>query len=354
MDYLQQALELGATDLHIEYNGVAMIRRLGRLEKLGECSSEIFRRLEAFLQAHKDIKPSEVMSIVIKDEKKVKDFSCTIPVVGRLRVRCYTMQGCPAMAIRFLPSVVPEAETLGWPQALFRLCEKRQGLVLVTGATGSGKSTTLAAMIERINKTRACHVLTYEAPIEYRFQNKLAMIHQCEIPEDVTSFLAGAKDALRMDADVIMLGELDCLETMRAAMKLVESGHLVLATMHNGSAAESIGYFINHYPAEERSLVAHQLSTMLLAVVSQRLLVHRQQESLVAAYEILLNNMAIARQIREQDLSQLVVSMELGRAEGMMLLEENLATMVKSGIIRLEDALLAANASQRLQRFLEQ
>lgn len=354
MDYLQQARDMGATDFHIETNGAVMIRCLGRLEKIGVCTSETYRQLEDSLQVYKNRNLSKTNSILIKEEQKVKDFSCTVPSVGRLRVRCYTTQGEKAMAIRFLPSEIPEAEQLGWPQVLFRLCEKRQGMILVTGATGSGKSTTLAAMIEHINKNRACHVLTYEAPIEYCFQNKMAMIHQCEIPEDVSSFLAGAQNALRMDADVIMLGELDCLDTMRAAMKWAESGHLVLATMHTGSASESVGYFINHYPINEQPLVAHQLSTMLQAVISQRLLEHRQKKCLVASYEVLLNNTAIARQIRERDFSQLVVSMELGRAEGMMLLEESLAMMVKSGSVRLEDALLAANSSKRLQRFLEQ
>ena len=188
--------------------------------------------------------------------------------MGRCRQRLLWMillsaNGRECLAIRLLPQQIPEAEALGWPEAVLPLCQLRQGLILVTGASGSGKSTTLAAMIEQINRTRACHILTYESPVEYVFENKQALIHQCDVPGEMPSFAAGARDALRMDADVIMLGELADRETMRAAMKLAESGHLVLATMHTGAAAEAVGYFITHFAPEDQLLVQHQLASML-------------------------------------------------------------------------------------------
>lgn len=344
MDVLKMAGLRKATDVHVEAGGVAYLRVLGALEPLGAFSAEDFRALQnqLFLAA----------SIVNNGGEGVKDFSCAIPGLGRLRVRCYQSRGREAMAIRLLPAGVPAQDTLQWPPAVAPLCACRQGLILVTGASGSGKSTTLAAMIELINHTRPCHILTFEAPIEYLFQNDQAMIHQCEVPTEVASFAEGAKDALRMDADVIMLGELGDLETMRAAMKLAESGHLVLATMHIGSASEAVGYFINHFPADEQPLVAHQLAAMLQAVITQRLLTHVSAAQRVPVYEVMLHNTAVARQIRERDYAQLAASIELGRAEGMVLLEDSLASLVCTGTVALDDALAAANDPARLRRLL--
>lgn len=350
MDYLQQAMAQKATDLHIESGGNVMLRIRGQLTQIGKSSEQEFQALEDQLLVHF----INDTSIVSKGCGRVKDFSCTISGIGRLRVRRYRSQGRRCLAIRFLPDKIPTPEALHWPLVMRSFSSIYQGLILITGASGSGKSTTLAAIIELINRQRACHIVTLESPIEYIFQNAQALVHQCAIPEDISSFSEGAKDALRMDADVIMIGELSDLETMRAALKLVESGHLVLATMHTGSAAEAVGYFVNHFPSAEHTLVCHQLSMMLQAVVSQRLLPHRTLEQLVPAYEILLHNSAVARQIRDGDFSQLTASMELGRHEGMMLLEENLAELIQCKTITFQDALLVANSPDRLRRLCGQ
>lgn len=349
MDFFRIAIEKKATDLHIEAGGNVACRSFGRMVPLGACSREAYRMMEDRLLAYQ----AKDTFIVKNDENRVKDFSCHADEFGRLRVRRYRSQGKACMAIRFLPQQVPTPEALKWPQTMYSFPLQQQGLILVTGASGSGKSTTLAAMIEAINRQRACHIVTFEEPIEYVFQGKQALIHQCAVPDDVGSFAEGAKDALRMDADVIMLGELSDLETMRAALKLVESGHLVLATMHTGAAAEAVGYFVHHFPAAEQSLVCHQLSMMLRAVVSQRLLPHAHVAQLVPVYEILLRNQAVARQIRDGDFAQLAASMELGHAEGMMLLEEQLAELVQKEMVTYSDALLAANHPERLRQIFE-
>lgn len=348
MSIFSKAVAAGATDLHLESGGSIYMRRLGRLVFESACSSTMFAEINGTLQTAAALDDS----IVNREAREVKDFSCALPEVGRLRVRRYLANGRECLAIRLLPQQIPEAEALGWPEAVLPLCQLRQGLILVTGASGSGKSTTLAAMIEQINRMRACHILTYESPVEYVFENKQALIHQCDVPGEMPSFAAGARDALRMDADVIMLGELADRETMRAAMKLAESGHLVLATMHTGAAAEAVGYFINHFAPEDQLLVQHQLAAMLRAVISQRLLPHRSEEVLVPVYELLLNNTAVANQIRNSEYAQLATNIELGRSEGMVLLEESLALQVRAGRIAPHVALAAANQPERLQKLL--
>lgn len=350
MDFLQEALERQATDLHVEAGGRAAIRSLGKIIPFASCGEEAFQALLVRLATHATVD----ISIVDNIGEKVKDFSSTVPDIGRVRVRCYRSQNRQCLAIRFLPEHIPSPDELRWPLSLRSLCSMKQGLILVTGASGSGKSTTLAALIEQINSQRECHILTFESPVEYVFHDQRAFIHQCAVPEDVPSFLQGAQDALRMDVDVVMLGELSELDTMRAALKLAESGHLVLATMHTGSAAEAVGYFLNHFPAHEHPLVCHQLAAMLQAVVSQRLLLHCREDRWVPAYELLLRNTAVARQIREQDFSQLLASMELGRSEGMILLEDQLASLVKNKEVCLAEALATANAPERLKQLLRQ
>lgn len=344
MKFLEEAAKLGATDLHLTENNDAVIRLLGQMVSLGPCSAEAYRDTEELLFAN--------TSIVMNEKEKVKDFSVSLKKVGRLRVRCYCASGRKCMAIRFLPMSVPLPEMLGWPGALYKLCNLTQGLVLITGPTGSGKSTTLAAMIECINLNRACHIVTLESPVEYVFQAKKALIHQCEVPHDIDSFSEGALNVLRLDPDVIMLGELTSNETMRAALKLAESGHLVLATMHTASTVDAVEYFINHFDAAEQHVIRFQLANVLQAVVAQRLMVEAHGENYVAAHEVLLRNTAMVQQIKANDLNQLVHTIESSRMEGMKMLEESLAKMVKTGIICMEDAISQANYPDNIRKYL--
>lgn len=344
MSFLEEAVKRGATDLHLTEGIDAVIRLQGKLSVLGPCSEAEYQQTEQLLSAD--------TSIVMNTNEKVKDFSATLPDVGRVRVRCYGAGGRKCMAIRFLPTFVPLPEQLGWPSALYKLCTLSQGLVLVTGPTGSGKTTTLAALLESINIQRACHIVTLESPIEYVFQSKQALIHQCEVPTDIDSFSEGATAVLRLDPDVIMVGELANRETMRAVLKLAESGHLVFATMHTASAVDAVEYFVNHFDAAEQQVIRYQLANVLQAVVAQRLLVNSQNENQVAAYEVLLRNTAMVQQIKANEFTQLFHTLEAGRLEGMSTLEESLAKMVKSGVIRFEEALHHANHPELLKKYL--
>ncbi len=344
MNFLEQAASAGATDLHLTEGEEAAMRLLGRMVFLGPCTQDDYQQTETLLRAN--------TSILMKPNAKVKDFSATVPKVGRVRCRVYRARGKRSMAIRFLPAEIYSPEALGWPSAMMGFCSLKQGLVLITGATGSGKTTTLATLIDAINASRPCHIVTLESPVEVEFHAKQAMIHQCEIPEDVSSFAEGAKAVLRLDPDVIMVGELVDRETMRAVLKLAESGHLVLATMHTASAVDAIEYFINHFEASEQQVIRYQLANVLQGVVAQRLLTHREEERLVAAYEVLLRNTAVVQQIKNNDLAQLPNTIEAGRGEGMCLLEDHLTALVKSGAIRLEDAFRSANEPQRMKNLM--
>lgn len=344
MRLLEEAARLGATDLHLTEGAEAKVRHLGKMTSLGLCSIEEYQQIEKIIMSN--------MSIVMNEKEKVKDFSVSLPDVGRLRVRRYYACGQRCMAIRFLPTRVPLPSELGWPSAMYKLCNLTQGIVLVTGPTGSGKTTKLAALLENININRACHIVTLESPIEYIFESTQALVHQCEIPNDIDSFADGATAVLRLDPDVIMVGELADRETMRAVLKLAESGHLVFATMHTASAVDAVEYFVNHFDAQEQQVIRYQLANVLQAVVAQRLLVNSHGDGYMAAYEILLRNTAMVQQIKSNDLVQLSHTIEAGRLEGMMILEESLARMVKNGNVTIDEALRHANNSDDIRKYL--
>lgn len=346
MRFLEEAVKHSATDLHLTEGSDAVIRVHGKMSVLGACSESDYRQITQLLIADS--------SIIMNANEKVKDFSTTLPDIGRVRVRCYEAGGKKCMAIRFLPTVIPLPDQLGWPSALYKLCTLTQGLVLVTGPTGSGKTTTLAAVLERINSQRACHIVTLESPIEYVFASQKALVHQCEIPSDIGSFAEGATAVLRLDPDVIMVGELANQETMRAVLKLAESGHLVFATMHTASAVDAVEYFVNHFDVAEQQGIRHQLANVLQAVVTQRLLINSQLDNRVAAYEVLLRNTAMVQQIKSNDFTQLFHTLESGRMEGMVTLEESLAKMVKTGVVHFEEALHQANYPDNLRKYLLQ
>lgn len=349
MDVIKRALEEGATDLHLEANGLAMMRVLGRLETLGPCSAENFEQIEGALYN----KRTMFDSILRVERDKVKDFSSALDGGVRLRVRRYFALGHACLAIRFLPQAVPSAQALGWPVAMHQLSTLRHGLVLITGPTGSGKSTTLAAILDAINHSRACHIVTYENPVEYILPQAMALVHQRQVPEDVESFEEGAREAMRLDPDVIMLGELTTEAAMRAALALAESGHLVLATMHASSASNALRYFIHHFEAREQAVVREQLAEVLQAVITQRLVPSADSTKLLGCYEVLLHNRAVENIIRNGDLAQLEACIENNRSDGMMLLEESLAKRVRNGELRLSDARMVANHPEAIGRFLE-
>jgi twitching motility protein PilT len=257
----------------------------------------------------------------------------------RYRVNVYRQRGVTALALRRLNSEFHDLHSLNLPPQLGELAEFPFGLVIVTGPTGSGKSTTLASIIHQINTTRRCHIITIEDPIEHVHRNHASLIHQRELHCDVPSFASALKAALREDPDVLLVGEMRDLDTMRAAITAAETGHLVFSTLHTGDAAGSIGRMVGAFPADEQPLVREQISRVLRAVVSQRLLARKDSSGRVPAVEIMRVNSALANLIRQGDMRQAFSIITTGADEGMLLLEQSLAYLTAAGAIDRSEAL---------------
>lgn len=255
----------------------------------------------------------------------------------RLRLNLHYDRGTAALAARLIPSEIPSFADLGLPEAVQEAAKFPNGLVLVTGAAGSGKSTTIAALLEAINASRAVHIVTLEDPIEYLFSAGKSLIKQREIGTDTISFAEGLRHALRQDPDVIMVGEMRDPETIAAALTLAETGHLVFSTLHTSSAAQAVNRIVDSFTGSQQEQVRHQLSLSLRLVVAQAL-IPKKKGGLVAAREILVNTPAIANLIRENKIEQISSVLQTGRTEGMVTLDRAVAALVSDGIIEEEMA----------------
>ena len=251
----------------------------------------------------------------------------------RYRLNIYRQREQYAMAVRLLNNVVPECEALGMPPALQAVTELSQGLVLIVGPTGSGKTTTLAALVQRINATRAVHIVTLEDPIEYEYPAGQSLIHQREIGRDTTSFARGLRAALREDPDVILVGELRDSETMAIALTAAETGHLVLATLHTQDVTSSVNRIVDGLQ-QNQQLVRSQLAESLAVVASQRLLARADGQGRVAAYEVLVATDAVRHLIREGQVHQLQSYLQTGARNGMVTMEESVKSLRRTGIIK--------------------
>jgi twitching motility protein PilT len=269
------------------------------------------------------------------------DFSFSWEDKGRLRGNAFWQRGSIALALRLIPFEIPSMEDLGVPTAVVDLVAKPHGLVLVTGPTGSGKSTTLAAMIDRINQTRACHIVTIEDPIEYLHGHKRSAVNQREIGQDSESFHTALRAVLREDPDVVLIGEMRDPESIQAALTIAETGHLVFATLHTNDSAQAIDRIIDVFPADRRPQIQVQLAHVLNGVIYQRLL-PRTDEGLIAAYEVMLGNHAVRNLIREGKSRQLRNVVATHQSEGMQTLEMHLARLVAEGTITQEAAVAAS------------
>ncbi|MBP2001575.1 twitching motility protein PilT [Paenibacillus shirakamiensis] len=319
--------ELRASDLHISVGSPPVIRVDGVLRSLGE-------------QMNNPIDIQEMTSHLLrtqrvtdKPEEEERDFAYAIEGVGRYRVHIYRQQNEPSLAIRLLPGVIPSIEDLALPQIIQILAQKMQGLILVTGPTGSGKSSTLAAIVGWINRTQHKHIITLEDPVEFLHGPGLSLIHQREIGVDTTGFAQGLKAALRQDPDVIMVGELRDLETISAAMTAAETGHLVLATLHTSDAPQTIDRIIDAYPASQQSQIRVQLASVLTAVISQRLLPSPKTSGRVCVTEVLLNTPAAANLIRTEKTHQLKSIMQTGRQLGMHTMDMKARELLQQGVL---------------------
>ena len=281
------------------------------------------------------------------------DFSFSIKDTGRFRVNIYNDRFGKAIAFRAISDKIPSLQELGLGPEVERLLQLPSGLVLVTGPTGCGKSTTLASMVDYINEHRNAHIITIEDPIEYVYQNKNCLITQREIKVHTHSFANAMRAAMRQDPDVVLVGEMRDLETIAAAVTLAETGHLVFSTLHTTDAAQTIDRIIDVFPSDQQGQIRNQLSSVLRGVVSQRLIPHASGEGRIAAREIMIANDGIRNCIAQSQTSQIYSMIQIGGAEGMILMDESLAQLVKNGQITQEDALSKANDLEALTKKLE-
>jgi twitching motility protein PilT len=281
------------------------------------------------------------------------DFAYALPGIARFRVNIYFQRGSIVAAFRLIPHEVKTLEELGLPGVLRELAQKPRGMVLVTGPTGSGKSTTLAAMIDEVNRTRAEHILTIEDPIEFVHRHKRCIVNQREIGPDAKSFGEALKGALRQDPDVILVGEMRDLETISTALTAAETGHLVFATLHTQSAPSTIDRIIDVFPSEQQEQVRIMIAGSLQGVVTQTLLPTADGNGRIAALEILLPDDAVRNLIRQAKIEQIYSVMQTNTGRGMQTMEQALADLAMRRVIKLEDALSRSSRADQLTGILE-
>ncbi|MGI6298814.1 MAG: type IV pilus twitching motility protein PilT [Saccharofermentanales bacterium] len=280
------------------------------------------------------------------------DFSLSVPQIGRFRVNIFTQRGSAAVSIRRIYTFLPDPEELAIPDTVMELSRLRQGLVLVTGPTGCGKTTTLAALIDRINNERSCHILTLEDPIEYLHQHRKSIVNQREIGTDSDSYRIALRAALRQTPDVILIGEMRDLETISIALTAAETGHLVLSTLHTIGAAKTIDRIIDVFPPSQQQQIRIQLSTVLQAVVSQQLIASESRGQL-AAFEIMKMNSAIRNMIRESKTPQIDGVIQMNTANGMSTMDHSILRLYRQQLISRDKALHCATNVEAMTRSLD-
>jgi twitching motility protein PilT len=325
-----------ATDLHLCAGTQPRVRIDGKLWAIPESELVTVEFMDAVLSGLLSLDDRETYL-----EQRQIDFAFTWASNARFRANAFFQLDRPALALRLIPTQIPTPEDIGLPESTASLLTRPHGLVLMTGPTGSGKSTTLAAMIGWINRNRPLHILTIEDPIEYIHPPQMALVNQREVGQDATSFDEALKAALREDPDVVLVGEMRDLETIRLTLTLAETGHLVFATLHTNDAAQTVDRIIDVFPADQQDQIRTQFSMALAAVIAQRL-IPRVGGGRVAAYELLIGTPAISNIIREGKVRQLRNLIATGQKDGMMVMEQSLAHLVAAGIISYEDACAAS------------
>jgi len=332
VELLSFAVKNKASDLHLSAGLAPMIRVHGEIRKINLPAME-----------HKDV--HEMVYDIMNDgqrksyEKDLEcDFSFEVPNLARFRVNAFNTQRGAASVLRTIPSNVLTLEELQAPKIFAEIAQQPRGVVLVTGPTGSGKSTTLAAMINDINEKEHGHILTLEDPIEFVHESKNCLINQREVGRDTHSFSNALRSALREDPDIILVGEMRDLETIRLAMTAAETGHLVFGTLHTSSAAKTIDRIIDVFPAEEKEMMRSMLSESLRAVISQTLCKTKDGAGRVAAHEIMIGTPAIRNLIREAKVAQMYSTIQTSQSVGMQTLDQNLTELVKRNVITNAEA----------------
>ena len=331
---LQEMVQKGASDLHVTAGVRAKIRVDGELR---DSSIDYVLKPKDTLQiAYSILTEQQKKRYETEDEL---DFSFGVQNLSRFRGNVFKQRGCVAMAIRQIPYEITSVDKLGMPPILATLADRPRGLVLITGPTGAGKSTTLAALVDKINRERRRHIITIEDPIEFIHRHQRCMVNQREVGADTQSFTRALKYALRQDPDVILIGEMRDLETISAALTIAETGHLVLATLHTNSAAESINRIIDAFPSHQQSQVRAQLSFVLEGVITQMLLPKAKGRGRVAAAEVMICTPAIRAVIRDEKIHQIYSLMQAGKKHGMQTMNDAFQVLYLQGMITKEEAL---------------
>jgi twitching motility protein PilT len=344
---LRGVLERGASDLHLKAGQPPVLRVHGQLLPQSKWAIPDEAALKEMLEQLANEAQREAFARDLE-----LDFAYDLGTEARFRVNAARQRGAICLALRAIPWQVPALAELGLPGACVRLATLPRGLVLVTGPAACGKSTTLAAMIEHVNRTLARHIVTVENPIEYVFQDQRSVITQREVGPDTHSVAAALKHALRQDPDVIMVGEMRDLETIAATLTAAETGHLVLTTLHTSSAPEAMDRIVDVFPAHQQTQVRTQLAMTLAGVIAQRLALRADGAGRLPACEIMVGTPAVRNLIREGKTPQLVSAMQTGREHGMQTLDQSLRDLYRSQAITLDEALLHTSDPENLRRLL--
>jgi len=337
IDILKKAVEKNASDIHVTINKPPMLRVRGDIIALDEF--EVITAQESKRLIYSILTSEQIRMF---EEKFEMDCS-TVIQIARFRVNVFLQKNGVEAVLRIIPTKIPQPEEINLPASIMQLADTPRGLVLVTGPTGSGKSTTLACLLNMINQKRKSNIITIEDPIEFVYEHQLSIVRQREVGLHTHSFAAGLKFSLRQDPDVILIGEMRDLETIGAALTIAETGHLVFATLHTNDAAQTIDRIIDVFPPHQQQQVRTQLASALKAVVSQVLLPRIDTFGRAAAREIMIVTPAIANLIREGKTHQIYTAIETGSKFGMISLDKALVELLKQNIITLEDALTKAN-----------
>ncbi len=344
---LQIVVEAGGSDLHLSAGLIPTIRVNGELLQIPNHDPIDSRRLRELIYTMLTQRQRERF-----EEDLELDGSYSVPNVGRFRFNIMQQRGSVGAVFRYIPFEIPGLDTLGLPPIVEKLTTIPRGLVLATGPTGSGKSTTLAAILDRVNSTRKCHIVTIEDPIEYLYKHKLAVVNQREVGSDTKGFGNALRHVLRQDPDVILVGEMRDLETISSAITAAETGHFVLASLHTQDAPQAIDRIVDVFPPYQQQQIRVQLASTVQAILTQQLLPNAQGTGRVLACEVLVATPAVRNLIREAKVHQIYSSMQAGGQYGMMTMDSSLAALVKTGKITQATAFTASSNPEDLKRLL--
>jgi len=346
IEFLALTVERGGSDLHVCAGSQPMIRLHGDLVPVSDYELDAASCRELIYSIFTENQRARF------EETWELDFALMVKGLGRFRANAHYSRGEVEATFRHIPDTIPSLDTLGLPPVVHQLCSLEQGLILVTGITGSGKTTTLAAMVEEMNASRSGVIISVEDPIEYIFTNKLCRVKQRELGTDTKSFAEALRHVLRQDPDVILISEMRDLETIAAAITAAETGHLVLATLHTIDAPKAIDRIVDAFPPDQQNQIISQLANALQAIIAQRLLPRADGAGRVACTEVMVMNDGIRALLRDRRFQQVLSMIEIGAKDGMITFDESVSNLLGAGLITKEEAIRNARDPSRVLRAL--